>query len=201
MNQLITEQDKDKLNALRGGDSRAFGHFFDQYSQRLFFFALGYLKSEKDAEEVVQETFMKIWERRSFVNPELSFQAYLFKIAFNFIQKKLALSFRESELKHEVLSFLTDENNQVVATANYHDLLQHVHFLMGQLPPRQREVVELRVKEGFSVGEIAEKLGLAGKTIEAHLTAALKFLRQQLAGEFSEDLLLFSFFFKKSSFD
>lgn len=197
MNQFITNQDREHLNALRGGDSRAFGHFFDQYSQRLYFFALGYLKSEKDAEEVVQETFLKIWERRAFVNPELSFQAYLFKIAFNFIQKKLVRNFRESELKHEVISFLTDENSQAVASANYHDLLQHVHYLMNQLPPRQHEVVELRIAQGYTVAEIAEKLGLAGKTVEAHLTAALKFLRVQLAGEFSEDLLLFSFFFKK----
>lgn len=197
MNHSNANRDKEYLIALKAGSSKAFGYFFDQYGQRLYFFSLAYLKSDNDAEEVVQETFLKIWERRSFINPELSFQAYLFKIAFNFIQKRLACNFRESETRHQIANYLINEETQAGNHVVYHDLLQHVNHLMQQLPPRQYEVVELRIAQGYSVSEIADKLRLAGKTVEAHLTAALKFLRRQLAQEFSEDLLLFSFFVKK----
>lgn len=98
------ENDIEKSILLRliKGDKLAFNHIFSTYNQKLYFFALGYLKSDKDAEEVVQETFLKIWERREHVNLELSFQAYLFKIAFNFIQKKLIKKMNDEDRKSVV---------------------------------------------------------------------------------------------------
>src|SRR5665811_2334517 len=60
---------------------------YKEYSGRLYRFAFGYLKSEADAEELVQEVFTIIWEKRKDLKEELSFKSFLFTIAFNIIRK------------------------------------------------------------------------------------------------------------------
>ena len=85
MGKKLIEFDQVSFFQLKNRDKRAFNLLFDLYNQKIFFFAKGYLKLEKEAEEIVQETFLKIWERRNHLDPELSINAYLFKIAFNFI--------------------------------------------------------------------------------------------------------------------
>jgi RNA polymerase sigma-70 factor (ECF subfamily) len=175
---------------LRDGSRRAFSNLFSRYDQKLYFFALGYLKSEKEAEEIVQETFIKLWERRTDLNPELSIHAYLFKIAFNFIRKRMISMIREDELHHELADELTDFDDQTANTLNYHFLLEHINRLIEQLPPRQKQILELRKLEGYTAKEIAEMLGLSLKTVEAHLTASLKFLKEKLKSGNMDELLL-----------
>ncbi|MBV5343655.1 sigma-70 family RNA polymerase sigma factor, partial [bacterium] len=76
-------------------------------------------------------------------------------------------------------------------------LLDHLNRLIDELPPRQKEIVILRKLDNYSIKEISEKLSISTKTIEAHLTAALKFLKERLKSEKFEDLLLFTLIFKK----
>jgi RNA polymerase sigma-70 factor (ECF subfamily) len=196
-NRIDTEQGL--VIQLRDGSRRAFSQLFSLYSQRLYFFAIGYLKSEKEAEEIVQETFIKLWERRNDLNPELSIHAYLFKIAFNFIRKRMIRLVREEELRHDLAGELADFDDHTANTINYHFLLEHINHLIEQLPPRQKQILELRKLEGYSLNDISEMLGLSVKTVEAHLTASLKFLKAKLNTGELNDLLLFALLFKKTS--
>lgn len=182
---------------LKEGDRKAFNQLFQQYNQKLYFFALGYLKSEKDAEEIVQETFLKLWERKNAIDPSLSVHAYLFKIAFNYIKKRLIRNLKEQKLKHNLAGDLIDFDNDTANTLNYHFLLNHINKLLEQLPPRQKEIIVLRKLEGLSIKEIAEKLSLAVKTVEAHLTAALRFLKKKLRSDKFDDLLLLALTLRK----
>ncbi|MCW0481624.1 RNA polymerase sigma factor [Gaoshiqia sediminis] len=182
---------KNILLQLKEGNPKAFNSIFRHYNQRLYFFALGYLKSEKEAEEIVQETFLKLWERREHLDLTLSFHAYLFKIAFNFIQKRLQRQVKDDELKHELADELVNFDQHTSNLVNYHHLLQHINRLIGQLPPRQAQILKLRKLDGYSTSEISDMLRLASKTVEAHLTAALKFLKEKLNAEKFDDLLLF----------
>lgn len=191
-----TDIDHDVIIQLRDGSRRAFSQLFSQCNQKLYFFALGYLKSDREAEEIVQETFIKLWERRIDLNPELSVHAYLFRIAFNFIRKRMIRNMKEDELRHDLAGELADFDDHTANTLNYHFLLEHINQLISQLPPRQKQVLELRKLEGYSLKEIAEMLGLSLKTVEAHLTASLKFLKEKLQSENLDELLLFVLIFK-----
>lgn len=189
--------DQSVVIQLRDGNRRAFSNLFSRYNQKLYFFALGYLKSEKEAEEIVQETFIKLWERRSDLNPELSIHSYIFKIAFNYIRKRMLRMVRENELRHELAKELTDFDDHTSNTLNYHFLLEQINHLIAQLPARQKQILELRKLEELTSKEIAETLGLSLKTVEAHLTASLRFLKEKLRSEELNDLLLFALTFKK----
>lgn len=197
MGQNVIEFDQSDVLLLQKGDKQAFNHLFKCYNQKLFFFGKGYLKSEKEAEEIVQETFLKIWERRSHLNPELSINAYLFRIAFNFIQKRLIRNVKEEEFKHDLTEELINFDEQTSNMLNYHFLLEHINLLIDELPPRQREIVVLRKLDNYTTKEISEQLSISPKTIEAHLTAALKFLKERLKLEKFDDLLLFVLTFRK----
>src|ERR1035437_9257721 len=75
------------VHNLAKGNLLAFNTLYKEYSGRLYRFALGYLKSKDEAEELVQEVFTIIWEKRKDLKKELSFKSYLFTIAFNIIRK------------------------------------------------------------------------------------------------------------------
>lgn len=199
MEKMAIDFDQVSFLQLKNGDKQAFNHLFTIYSQKIFFFAKGYLKSEKDAEEIVQETFLKIWERRNYLDPELSINAYLFKIAFNFIQKQFIKNIKEQEFKHDFAEELIHFDEQTSKMLDYHFLLDHLNRLIDELPPRQKEIIILRKLENYSIKEISEKLSISIKTIEAHLTAALKFLKERLKSEKFDDLLMFVLIFRKTS--
>lgn len=181
---------------LKRGDALAFEELFHIYGKRLYHFSLGYLKSKPDAEEIVQEVFLKIWHLRASLDPDLSFNAYLFKIAYRQIMERFRKTSLErrylADISTEVVTF-TDEMNE---RADYHSLLELVRKSIDRLPPRQKEVLLMRRSGGMAVADIAEKLGLSPKTVEHHLTEALKNIKACLNGDQAAAMLFFCLFIR-----
>jgi RNA polymerase sigma-70 factor (family 1) len=181
---------------LSKGNLLAFNFLYNKYSNRLYRFALGYLKSEEEAEEIVQEVFTRIWERRKDLKEELSFRSFLFTIAFNIIRKHFRTKACMSEYFNS--TYLDDTHVQTPEQSNYNSLVQYITELVDQLP-RMRRVIFIKSRfEGLSIKEIADNLKISHKTVENQLTDALKFIRINLNKE-SITLLLFFFLFLSSS--
>lgn len=179
---------------LTQGNQEAFRSLFGEYARRIFVFARGYLKSNEEAEEVVQEVFIKIWNVRASINAELSFKSYLFKITYNYIRELFLKKARENSYKHDLLDFAVDFDNRTEEKIDYQSLLELVEGLIDRLPPRQKEVIILKKKNGLPVKEIAELLDISPRTVEKHLSEALKFLKTELSEEHVAGLLFFSLF-------
>ena len=179
---LHAKRDEQMLvGELKNGNILAFNTLFRQYSGRLYRFAIGFLKSEQDAEELVQEVFGKIWEKRTSLNKELSFKSYLFTIASNIIKKKFRKqAHMEEYLKADLAGDLDVETLQQV---NYDSLLGYVKELVARLPEKRKTIFEKSRFEGMTSKEIAAELGLSPKTVDNHLSEALKFLRANLGQE------------------
>jgi RNA polymerase sigma-70 factor (family 1) len=160
------------------GNILAFNTLYYEYSDRLYRFALGYLKSEEEAEDLVQQVFTKIWEKRAHLNKELSFKSYLFTIAFNIIRKHFRTKTYMSEyLNAKINADLNIETSQKIT---YDSLYQYITKLANQLP-KQRKVIFIKSRfEGLNISEIADELKISHKTVENQLTAALKFIRTYL---------------------
>ncbi|WP_423130535.1 RNA polymerase sigma factor [Gaoshiqia sp. Z1-71] len=183
--------------ALKKGDAQAFDAIFRMYGKRLYYFAWGYLKSKPEAEEVVQEVFLKIWKNREGLNPDLSFKAYLFKIAFNHIQELFLKLANERKYLNQLVESSVSFTNEMDERINYRSLLELVDGLIRQLPARQSRVFILRKKEGKSLNEIAEELNISPKTVENHITEAMKKIKEGLSDEHMAGLLFFFLFVKK----
>ena len=192
----MTSSAKEKawVIALKEGDQKAFKNLFEEYAKRIFVFAKGYLKSNQEAEEVVQEVFIKVWNVRDSINTSLSFKSYLFKITYNYVREIFLKKGRENTYKHELLDASVDFDNRTEERIDYHSLLELVEQLIDQLPPRQKEIVILKRKRGLPVKEIASLLEISPRTVEKHLSEALKTLKQGLSAENIAGLLFFSLF-------
>ncbi len=169
------------LEQLKDGDMLAFDVIYKQYSSRLYGFVLQLIKQESDAEEIVQEVFVKIWESRKDINAYSSFDSYLFTIAYN--NTISLLRKRVSEKKYlEYLKSIQQVSGSV-------DIIEEIHFkdvksnfekLVNQLTSRQKEVYNLSREEGLTHKEIAKKLGISQNTVEIHISNALKFIKKNM---------------------
>lgn len=180
-NYEIQKEESVLVGELSSGCISAFNTLFREYSGRLYRFAYGYLKSGEEAEELVQEVFTIIWEKRSGLKSEFSFQSFLFTISFNIIKKHFRT---KSHIAEYFKSGPKDESDmQTFQGINYDSLYQFVTKLVDQLPERRKLIFIKSRFEGLSIMEIAEELELSHKTVENQLTDALKFIRINLNRE------------------
>ena len=185
-----TNTESDLVIKLKNGDSKAFDTLFANYGKRLYYFTYAYLKSKEEAEGVVQEVFLRIWRNRKKLKPDLSFKAYLFKITYHCI---LAI-FKQNSSRHLYLHSIANDTvhftEEMNERLNYQMLLEKVDSLIEQLPPRQKEILIKRKKEDLPVKEIAHQLEISPKTVENHLTEALKKIRKGLGDNNIESMFL-----------
>jgi RNA polymerase sigma-70 factor (ECF subfamily) len=180
--------------ALKNGDVNAFNKLFSVYGVRLFSFANGYLKSKYESEEIVQEVFVILWRKRKDLNPELSFKSYLFKIAYHLILEAFKKIAKQEQYKHELLDHTFHSSTNFDERLDYQNLLEKVEKIINELPPRQQQIFILRKKEGIAVKEIARQLNISPKTVENHITEAVKKIKNKLNYKEYNSLLLYCFF-------
>jgi RNA polymerase sigma-70 factor (ECF subfamily) len=179
----VRDNDQNLVQLLQRGNVAAFDSRFDGYSQKLFGFALNYFKNETDAEELVQEVFVKVWENRQTLKSELSFKSYLFTIALNQIRKhfnKRATSLRYLESLQNNPEFA---ENHAIHEDDYESALQQIKLLIDQMPTRRREIFTKSKIEGKSSREVASELNISPGTVDNQVSEALRFIRSRLKTE------------------
>jgi len=185
--------DYELVGKLRKGDLDAFDQVFKKYGDRLFGFALSYLKSKEDTEGLVQDVFLKIWENRKSLKKESSLKSYLFTIAYH----DICHIFRKKQI-HE--KFLEEKSAASESTINleeqleYKATLEQVNKLIARLPEKKRLIFIKSRNEGKSTKEIAAEMNLAPGTVDNNISAALKFLRKNLSGTNFALMLFFAVF-------
>ncbi|HZL09755.1 MAG TPA: RNA polymerase sigma-70 factor [Prolixibacteraceae bacterium] len=185
--------DNELIKKLKKGDIDAFNQIFYAYSSKLYHFAYGYLKSKEDAEEMVQEIFSGIWDKRADIKEEFQFRSYLFSIAFNYIKKH----FRSKALVVKYIEFANPhdlETEQTQEDVNYSSLKLMVDQLVDKMPEKRKAVFFKSRFEGKNSKEIAVEMNISQSTVENHLNQALRFLRQHLKDENLAGLLFFWLF-------
>ena len=137
-------------------DITCFDELFNKYSKKLYIFSLNYLKSESEAEEIVQTVFVKIWETRLQLKTELSFKAFIFKIAHNEILKNFRKkAYHQSFVKDQLVK--SEVNYDDEKRIEYKSILNEVNNLINLLPKKRRLIFIKNKIDGLSSSEIAEK--------------------------------------------
>jgi RNA polymerase sigma-70 factor (family 1) len=167
--------ESDYLRRLKQDDERAFDALFRHYSALVYRFAFSYLKSRPAAEEIVQECFIKIWEKRTQLRDDVPLKGYLFTTAHHAVLNELRRDQHHLRLHGQVAAAAGPAS--VANEAEYQEMEALYHAALERLPPRQREAFELSRQQGLSYPEIAERQGVSVKTVEAHIMQALKTLR------------------------
>ncbi len=180
---LTDTDERTLLMRLRKGDEQAFTALYHAHKRRLIAAALRLLKSETLAEEIVQEAFLKIWERRASIDPEQSFAAYLHRVAHHLVMDVFRKSASEKRLTDQLISRAVDHYTHVEETIFAQENRERLHRALDLLPPQRKRVYTLFKLEGKSYQEIGAELGIGKPTINEHITKANQFLR----GHFNVD--------------
>ena len=173
------------LAAVQAGDEGAFRALFDALYGPLLRYAQSYLDEPAAAEDLVQEAFVRLWDRRASLPADVTLSAYLYKTVRN-----LALNVRRDRATRERL--LEDPAAQEGAAtpaavpqpdaeAEGEDLSGRLTGYLADLPPRQREAIQPSRFEGLTHHEVAVAMGCSPRTVNNHLVAALSTLRRRLS--------------------
>lgn len=191
----ISTLNTERIKLLKKGNMVAFDAIYNKYCHKLHRFVLMYLKQEEDAEEIVQEVFIKIWQSREKIDAYASFESYLFTIAYNATMSLLRKRLSETKSK-EYLKSLQQINSaeQAIDELQYKELREKVNSLLNQLTPRQKEIYILSREEGLTHEEIAKKLKIAESTVNNHLVTALKFLKSNIGNRLAVSMLFVMLF-------
>jgi len=182
------------IPALNEGNLKAFNELFDRYGKRLYHFSLGYLKSAADAEEIVQDIFMKIWDNRLELSAQKSLESYLFTIARNGILNMI----RKSKSEQAYLNYVKINPGKNVLPdeeLNFNELEKAYNEAIKQLSPRRKEIFILSREQLLSNADIAEKMNISVKTVENQMTSALLQIRKNLRSLGFSGIIFFKLFF------
>lgn len=168
------------LILLQKGDRVAFYLIYEGYSKRLYGFVLRFLKQKEDAEEIVQEVFIKIWESKNKIDIFSSFESYIFTIAYNATISLLRKRITENKYLEHLKSIQFENTPEIIEEIHYRQLNEKVQLLLDKLTPRQKEIFQLSREEGLSHNEISEKLNISVLTVKKHISNTLSFLKSSL---------------------
>ena len=168
------------VSKLKAGNKIAFEQLFNKYSGKLYNSISFLLYDKSNAKDITQSTFLIIWEKRETLDPDKNFSAYLYTIARNLVYKEterliLNNKFMESKLLD---SELFDES--VVENLNNSYIENRINELVEGLSPIPKQIFKLKNVEELSVSEIATKMELTERSVEAHLYRTMKFLKEKL---------------------
>lgn len=183
------------IKRLKGGDVAAFDAIYNKYCRKLHGFVWMYLKQEEDAEEIVQEVFIRIWESKAKIDLSAPFESFLFTIAYNATMSLLRKRIREAKSRAYLKSLQQGPGEQVSDEIHFRELDRQVQTLLQKLTPRQKEIYLLSREEGLSHKEIAQKLGISESTVNNHLVAVIKYLKLHINSRLAVNILFSWLFF------
>ncbi|MEM9823628.1 MAG: RNA polymerase sigma-70 factor [Bacteroidota bacterium] len=148
-----------------------------QYHRKIWAFALRHVKISDVAEDLVHDTFLKIWQNRARYRVEENFEALLYTI----LRNELADYYRKTIQEEEKLLIADFFQQDAPENEHLQEQITQLKAAIEALPPRRREIFKLSREEGLTYKEIAEKLSISKNTVEVHIVKARQFLREQLS--------------------
>ncbi len=195
----MDEQTQNEIHLLQQiieGDTLAFREFYELYQGKIFLFAYRLTKSKHDAEEIVQEVFVKLWEKREQIKIEKNIQGYIFQMTRNMILN----GFRKVALDKKVQQKIYD-NMQALRSPTvdgmFHKELERLHQLaIKKLAPQQRKIYLLSREEELSYEKIAEKLSISKNTVRNTMINSLRSIREDLSNHHDLTCLIMAIIFQ-----
>ncbi|MDZ7660610.1 RNA polymerase sigma-70 factor [Fodinibius sp.] len=177
MDSISDDQFSAWARSIRNGDEIAFKNMFDATFENYVRYAWRFTKNKDTAMDIVQESFIKLWQIRSNLDPSKSLKTYLYQIvknnALNYLRDTPQDSAQLDDLQ------IADESSVVFKEEQESELLEPLKKWIDELPDRQQEAFKLSRYEGLSHDEIAEIMDISARTVNNHIVAALNNLQER----------------------
>ncbi len=177
------------IEHLRKGDEDAFTYLMDTYHKKLCIYAKSLCHDIYTAEDIVQNIFLSVWERRKKLKDIYPIQSYLYQSVYNeFInqhRKKATLITLEKEYIKTLNAILEEEDTSELAR-----LIALVKQEIHELPPKCKEIFIMGKQEGLTYAEIAEHLNISFRTVENQMSKAFVIIREKVGDKMNTILFL-----------
>ncbi len=183
--------DKSLVKNTKEGDKNAFEQLFKKYYLRLSHYAYQYVGNMPDAEELVQETFVNIWEKRSTIDISISFKPYIYQAVKNRGINVIRGNQRRIN-HHSQHQFSNIDSSKTDDNIHLNELNEKLFEGLESLPPKCKKIFQMSRLEGLKHKEIAVKMEIKIKTVENQISIALKYLRNHLSEYLQIIALIFS---------
>jgi RNA polymerase sigma-70 factor (ECF subfamily) len=188
------EIDKKLIIQLNNNGVEAFDSLFLQYSEKLYCFAFSLLKNNEDAKEIVQEAFVRVWEKRKQIDSSKSFKSFLFTVSYNLIVDQLRHRLKDKQYREFLIDYIGAEKIELHTNIDYNIIKSKIRGAVEELPEKRKQIYVLSREVGLSHKEIASKLGISTKTVENQIGLALKHIKLRLGNEIVAIFLFMSIF-------
>jgi len=176
MNEVILQQ-------VIEGDRAAFSVLFDHYKGPAMRFCYTIVKDEAEAENMLQDVFIKIWERRHQIKPELNFNSYLYtclrNVSFDFLKKMEKEQVLRQKYFERIEQIAQDESQE------YETRMSQLECAVDNLSTKRKQILKMSLEENKSYQEIASSLKISKNTVKNQLVKARQFLKHQLEAKYS----------------
>ncbi len=183
----MTGNEKYLVEKLKRGDEAAFKVIYNKYVPRLYYFIFEYVQLADIVENIIQDTLMALWDKKSELTDDTNLGAYLFTVAKNNCLYKL----RDQRYKQKLFESSDVDGTELKANLDALNILDTSSFAfkeiekiieetLSQLPPQCRIVFNMSRFDDKKNKEIAEELAISVKAVEGHITKALKLFRTTL---------------------
>ena len=184
MKHLKSHTDEALVVLLNNDDERAFLEIYDRYKDELAMHLVRLLHSSELAEEVLQDVFMMLWEKRHDMDASKSVPAYLYRSAINKSKNIFRKIANDNRLREEFLTYFRTANNNIVEEwMENKEIQQLLQTLLDRLPPQQKKVYMLCKLDGLSYKEVSEQLKISVTTVNSHIRNANIFLKGELKNQ------------------
>jgi RNA polymerase sigma-70 factor (ECF subfamily) len=177
LKEYASYDDKALFLLIADGDETAFGELFNRYISILQPFAMSFTKSATAAEEMVQDTFIKVWLNRDKLpdidNPKGWIMTITSRECISFLRKLKS----EARLMERVSKLETGDGNTTHDQIGVKELKEMIHEAVEQFPPQRKKIYKMSREEGLKHGEIADALGISVNTVKNVLVTNLKAIR------------------------
>lgn len=176
------------INRLKKGDKFVLSELYDSYWKPLFISAYNILKNKQLCEDIIQDVFIALWNNRNKLDIKISIQSYLYAC----VRYKVFSEFKKNKFKNvEIFEDLNQRFQYSTPETKimHKELVAQIEAIVTTLPKRCQEVYRLSRDKQLSHKEIAESLHISTKTVENHITYALKILKTNLGNALGLELL------------
>ena len=190
-----TMTELEKVTALKLGSMEAFNAIYSAYAPRLYSYCYKFSRTAEDAEEIVQDTFVKLWNGRAKMREDTNLNNLMFTIS----RRLVINAWRKRMSDPRYITYLEvqeqiEDSNRTEHAVEYDDFSRRMNDMIGELPPTQRKIVRYAKMEEMPNKEIAARMGLSEQTVRNQLSLALKTLRSRMGEERILLGLLFFFY-------